>query len=177
MDESEKSFIINELSDRFGFKDKIASIPFGDEENRRKAYVFATEIGTVLYYMINPEVIRSAQEVTVCIKKSRIPKKCDIERAAGHLVLKGAVSRAAGLMIAEHEAESVDDYLNNLSELYKRPKMQEYMKKYVPISFGIAEKLKYDITVKEFQKFVRLTFDDAIDFLKNSMYVRVYDEA
>jgi|GEM_PF-3824469 len=177
MDESKRLFIVNELSDRFGFEDKLVGETFlTHEQNNREEYLFAIGIGTVLYHMINPELIRSAKEVTLCLKKSKIPKKCDVERAAGHLVLKGAVGRAAGLIIAESQAESIEDYINNLSEVYKRPKIQEYMKKYVPISFSIAEKLKYDITIKEFQRFVRLPFDAAMEFLKNSMYVRVHND-
>jgi len=176
MDDFRRNFIAKELCDRFNFDGNFNIVRENFPNNSRDEYFFATEIGTVLYHMINPHLIRSANEITECIKRSRIPKKCEIDRAAGHLVLKNAVTRAAGLIIAESQAESIEDRINKMLEIYKSPRIQEYTKKYVPISFEIAEKLKYDITIKEFQKFVRLPFDDAINFLKNSMYVRVLND-
>lgn len=177
MKEERMLSIIDELRKRFDFEDALVEQKL--EENCHSdisEFTFASGVGAVLYYMINPDLNRSAREVSLCIKKSIIPKKCDVDRAASHLVLKGAVSRAAGLIINEDGAESIDEYISDLSTIFKRPKIIEYMKKYVPVSFNIAEKLKYDITVKEFQKFVRLPFDDAIVFLKSAMYVNVYEE-
>jgi hypothetical protein len=178
MDEYRMQSIIDELRERFDFKEDLVEHNVGEKCNYDiSEFTFASGVGAVLYYMINPGINRSAKEISICISKSVIPQKCDVERAASHLVLKNAVSRASGLIIAESEAESIDEYIECLSKVFKRPKIREYMEKYVPISFGIAEKLKYDITVREFQKFVRLQFDDAISFLKNSMHVRIYDEA
>lgn len=178
MDEQRMLSIIDELRGRFDFKDALVEQNLEEKtKSDISEFTFASGVGAVLYYMINPELNRSAKDVTLCLKKSGIPKKCDVDRAASHLVLKSAVSRASGLIIAEEDAESMDEYINSLSSIFKRQKIIEYMKKYVPISFEIAEKLKYDITVKEFQKFVRLPFDDAIVFLKSAMYVKVYDEA
>lgn len=173
MDGLTRDFITKELRDRFDFTDELSISRESFPRSDREEFFLAAEIGAVLYHMINPDLNRSAKEVILCLKKTKIPKKCDIERAASHLVLKHAVSRACGLMIAESQAESIEERISELSEIYKRPKIQEYMKKYVPISFEIAEKLKYDITVKEFQKFVRLSFNDAMYFLKSSMYVQV----
>lgn len=178
MDEYRMLSIIDELRERFDFKEELVEHNVGEKcGSDISEFTFASGVGAVLYYMINPGINRSAKEISVCISKSVIPQKCDVDRAASHLVLKNAVSRAAGLIIAENEAGSIDEYIEGLSKVFKRPKIREYMEKYVPISFEIAEKLKYDITVKEFQKFVRLQFDDAINFLKKTMYVKIYDAA
>jgi len=174
MDEHSLWYIANYLKGYFGAPVEFARLTFNSGDCQGSpGFTFGEQIGSLLFNTVNENFKNSARQALEEFKSRRNNNidKC-VQKCVNYLILTNSIARCSGLLADESGATSFDyvfECWSNRNPHSSHDKLRVHIEK----GFLIADRLKNDITMGEFQRFVRLDYDEALNFLRKEAYIRL----
>jgi len=173
MDNTSIEKIANLLCNKFGVKNELESVCYGNDHSCHGSdeYWLGESLGKFIYEYVNPDFFKRSSETQ---RSLRIYAKLNMKshelfsKGVAQSVLLKTIMRCSGLAADEKGSDFLDERKLSIKKNFDGCNVVDVMCKSAEIVFNASKILHENAKDYSFQTLVRLPFEEAVDYLKDN---------